>query len=209
MRIGVVIAGAMMVAGCGGPEPAGYPITPDQAYDRLIDSDLADLIVDKRCGIPVKAVSGGTRPKTIHWKIMSGGSEQLRITVDLTPVGADRTETAIAVTSPRHDGEAYDGSHTYIRPALEQPLRPELHEQIDALMEGRPYDGDAVPEPDDDLCDVQRAGSDSGSFRWSANDRGGETADEGERRRQEEARKGLGTVRPGQPDSQAGRPTQY
>lgn len=201
-----VLAGGLAIAGCSNaPEPAGYPISVDEAYARLKASDLSDLLYHRRCGVPIKGASGGVPGKEVYWQVMSGGEERLRFTVTLTPVDAQHTKARVTIAAREHDGEGYDGSHHYKRPVLEQPIRPAVEEQVAAILESRDYDKERAGRGDDSVCDVQRAGSESGSARFSVNERGPDTVRDSARR--DERWSTAPSPKPGEPDPNAGKPS--
>jgi len=203
-----VLAGGLAMAGCSNaPAPAGYPITLDQAYERLKSADLTDLLYHRRCGVPIKSAVGGVPGKEVAWRVMSGGDERLRFTIVLAPVDAQHTTaTVTAITAREHDGEGYDGSHFYKRPVLEQPIRQAVEEKVASILEGREYVQERAGNPqDDDVCDVQRAGSEGGSVRFSVNDRGPDTVRDSARR--DERWSAAPSQKPGEPDPNAGKPS--
>lgn len=198
-----VLTGGLAIAGCSNaPEPAGYVMPLDEAYRRLTDADLTDLLYHRHCGVPIKADSGGIPGKQVYWQVLSSGEERLRFTVTLTPV--DREHTRVEVTgikAPEHDGEGYDGGRTYKRPVLEQPIRPAIEEQVAAVLTGREYDKERAGRGDDSVCDVQRAGSESGSARFSVNGSGPDSV------RDSRSEGGYQPAsKPGEPDPNAGQP---
>lgn len=202
----VTFAVGLAVAGCANaPEAAGYPISVEEAYARLRAADLSDLLYHRRCGVPIKSISGGIPGKEVTWQVLSGGDERLRFTVSLTPVDAQHTAATVAIKAREHDGEGYDGANHYKRPVLEQPIRSAVEEQVAAVLEGRAYDKERAGRGDDSVCDVQRAGSESGSARFSVNDRGPDTVRDSARR--DQAWSAAPAQRPGEPDPNAGKPS--
>jgi hypothetical protein len=160
--IGAVIVAAAALAGCGGREPGVYDITAAEAYTRLHASDLREMVFAHQCGILIHARPEGVPGRSVTWRVYSSGREMVNFTATLTPVGETRTRADISVSRAASGGEAYDGSQTYPRPALRQPLRPAIEEQVAALLEGRQYDAERVPRGQDPVCNVQRAGLENG-----------------------------------------------
>lgn len=200
-----ILVGGLAVAGCSNAGPTGYPISLDEAYQRLTGADLTDLLYHRRCGVPIKADSGGVPGKQVYWQVLSGGEERLRFTVTLTPVDREHTKVEVTEIKAReHDGEGYDGGRTYKRPVLEQPIRPAIEEQVAAILAGREYDKERAGRGDDSVCDVQRAGSESGSARFSVNNLGPDSVRDS---RRDETWSAASSQRPGEPDPNAGKPS--
>lgn len=201
-----VLAGGLAVAGCSNaPAPAGHPITVDQAYERLKTADLTDFLYHQRCGVPIKAQTGGSPGREVYWQVLSGGEERLRFTIALTPVDAGRTQAVITQIKAReHDGEGYDGNGKYKRPVLDQPIRQAVDEQIAAALEGRAYDKERAGRGRDGVCGIQRSGS-TGSARYSVNDRGPDTVRDSMSSRYDSGYSS--GPKPGEPDPNAGKPS--
>jgi hypothetical protein len=109
--------------------------------------------------------------RSVTWRVYSSGREMVNFTATLTPLGAGRTRAEVSIGRNASGREAYDGSLFYTRPAFNQPLRPAVEEQVAALLEGRSFDVSRVPRGTDSVCDVQRAGLEEGSERFSVTDR--------------------------------------
>jgi hypothetical protein len=167
-RIVLLLTAAL--AGCG-REPGVYEIGAHDAYQRLLHSELPDLVMARQCGILIHPRSEGVADRSVTWRVYSSGREMVNFTATLTPLGAGRTRAEVSVGRNANGREAYDGSLFYTRPAFNQPLRPAVEEQVAALLEGRSFDVGRVPRGTDSVCDVQRAGLEEGSERFSVTDR--------------------------------------
>ncbi|HEY0116981.1 MAG TPA: hypothetical protein VGB54_14810 [Allosphingosinicella sp.] len=164
--VNICIAAAL--AGCAGA-PEGYPISVEEAYRRLANSELPELRLRRQCGILIHIRPEGDGSRAVTWRVFSSGREMVSFTATLTPVDAAHTRAEISVSREDDGKEAYDGTEHYPRPAFNQPLRPAVEEQIAALLEGRPYDLDRVPRGQDEVCGIQRAGLEHG-HRFGVND---------------------------------------
>lgn len=163
---------ALCLSACG-QQPGTFDLSPAEAYQRLVASDLPDLVSTRQCGILIHVRSEGVRVgEQISWAVYSSGRKMVDFTATLTPVDGNRTHVAITIPPGPKGGEAYDGAQFYPRPAFNQPLRPAVEEQVAALLEGRPYDAARVPRGTDRLCDVQRAGLEAG-HRFRVDDQPG------------------------------------
>jgi hypothetical protein len=169
VRIVLVLSAAL--AGCGGRESGVYEISAHDAYERLLHSALPDLVMARQCGILIHPRAEGMADRSVTWRIYSSGREMVNFTATLTPLDAGRTRAEVSVGRNADGHEAYDGSLFYTRPAFNQPLRPAVEEQVAALLEGRSFDVGRVPRGTDSVCDVQRAGLEEGSERFSVTDR--------------------------------------
>jgi hypothetical protein len=172
MKQGFQIALALSAAlgGCG-RENGVYEIGVHDAYERLVRSALPDLVMARQCGILIHPRAEGVADRAVTWRVYSSGREMVNFTATLTPLGAGRTRAEVSIGRNAQGHEAYDGSLFYTRPAFNQPLRPAVEEQVAALLEGRSFDIGRVPRGTDSVCDVQRAGLEEGSERFSVLDR--------------------------------------
>jgi hypothetical protein len=167
----IVLALSAALAGCGGRESGVYEIGTHDAYERLLRSELPDLVMARQCGILIHPRAEGMADRSVTWRVYSSGREMVNFTATLTPLGDGRTRAEVSIGRNAHGREAYDGSLFYTRPAFNQPLRPAVEEQVAALLEGRSFDVSRVPRGTDSVCDVQRAGLEEGSERFSVTDR--------------------------------------
>jgi hypothetical protein len=167
----IVLALSAALAGCGGRESGVYEIGAHEAYERLIGSELPDLVMARQCGILIHPRPEGVADRSVTWRVYSSGREMVNFTATLTPLGAGRTRAQVSIGRNASGREAYDGSLFYTRPAFNQPLRPAVEEQVAALLESRSFDVSRVPRGTDSVCDVQRAGLEEGSQRFSVLDR--------------------------------------
>ncbi len=164
--------GLAFMAGCSEP-PGQVALSAHDAYERLAKGDLTDFIFERQCGILVH-VKTETRPdRSVTWHILSSGREMLSFTATLVPINDRRTKVDIAVSREPDGREAYDGTKDYMRPALQQPLRPAIEELVAALLKGRAFDPSRLPEYDLNInssCDIQRGGVEAGVARFSIDD---------------------------------------
>lgn len=186
-KTGFLLGLASLLAACGS-EPGVYDIPLPEALARLEHADTDGFRAARQCGILIHFSASQPRDNAITWRVTSSGREVLRFTVRLTAEG-DGTRAAIEVPADPNGGEMYDGDKTYPRPAVNQPLRPAVQELIDAAMEQRPYDIARLPGRTnaDGVCNVQRAGLESGSVRFTVDDVPGMDARRSIRVREEEA----------------------
>ena len=152
-------------------KPGEYRLGLHEAYERLAKGDWRDFMFERQCGILVHLKASPQLDRAVTWRVTSSGQEMLNFTAKLTAVSATKTKVDISVSKQRDGTEDYDGNQFYRRPALRQPIRPAIAEQVAALLEGRPYNvKNAQSPPKDTVCLVQRAGLESGSIRFSVND---------------------------------------
>jgi hypothetical protein len=165
-----------LLSACGeppAPPPKGqFPFSVEHVYERL-QSKLPDFVRDRQCGILIHVSIDMEKNRYVIWHVKSSGKLMLSFKATLTPVDAGTTQVDIAVSPGANGGEAYDGTQFYPRPAVLQPVRPAIEEQISALIEGRPYEmsrgkivhknGTFSSSPGKDtVCLVQRGGLQSG-----------------------------------------------
>jgi hypothetical protein len=173
-----VLALSAALCACGGGEknagkPGVYKISVAEAYQRLNNSELPDFVYAWQCGILIHVRPEGVDDHTVTWHVRSSGEEMLTFTVTLTPVSPTETRFDLAVSPAAEGKEAYDGSHFYVRPALRQPIRSAVSEQVAALLEGRKFDVMRVVQgPRDQVCNAQRGGLESG-MHFSIHDKPG------------------------------------
>lgn len=184
-------------------QPGEYALPIDQAYARLAASSLPDIQRVARCGVPMSINTSAEPQKSVTWYVLSDDIEMVRMIAYLTPLPENRTKVSLAIWNQEHGDKAYDGTQFYRRPAVRQPLRPLMDEQISAILEARPYNTDVQPlmadGGGDRVCNVQGAGRDR--FNFSVNDDlDGEDSPHSSQGRSERRP-------PGAPDPAAGRPT--
>lgn len=182
---------ALLLPGCAKPPANRYAISAHDAYTRLAAADLGDFIMARQCGILIHARTSTEADKAVTWHITSEGEEQLSFTATLTPVGEKETQIDISVSKDANGKEAYSGSNFYPRPAVFQPIRPAVAELIGSTFQARKFDVDNVTQAvvdhgdgtfgppsdrgDNGVCQVQRAGLESGSIHFSIHDGPGDT----------------------------------
>jgi hypothetical protein len=189
------LAAALSIPGCSKPPANHYVIAAHDAYTRLAAADLGDFIMARQCGILIHAHTSTDAEKAVTWHITSEGEQQLSFTATLTPVTEKETQIDISVSKDASGKEAYNGSSFYPRPAVFQPIRPAVAELIASTLEGRKFEvgnvaqavvdrGDGTFGPpanggDNSVCQVQRAGLESGSVHFSIHDTPGEATPTG------------------------------
>lgn len=174
MRKAFIGATCVALAGCDGLPPGTYEVPVEVAYQRLIAGDMLDFRTARQCGILIHFKTLKELNREVKWIVTSSGREVAQFTVRLVPVDAQTTRFEIDVPAAADGGEMYDGTKFYPRPALRQPMRPAIEELIAARMEQRPFSPAGLPDPDSNgVCEVQRAGLESGSFRFAVDDEPG------------------------------------
>lgn len=151
-----------------------YDLPVNVVYQKLSQDKLSDFMFRRQCGILIHLRTTGEENRSITWSIDSAEVEMLWIKARLVALTPQRTKVEIEVGPTEWNGrEAYDGDQFYRRPAVYQPVRPAILEQIDAILRNRPFNIDAAvgkDSPHDGVCGVQRAGLESGSFVFSITD---------------------------------------
>ena len=180
LRVVSALATLALASACSKATPPGqYALSAHDAYERLAKRDLPDFISNRQCGVLIHVKAELLADKQVTWRITSSGLEMLSFTAIVTPVDASNARVDIVVSRIK-DGkdagkEAYDGTQFYPRPAVKQPVRPAIEEQVAALMEGRAFDAGNMPDfASDSVCNVQRAGLEGGSVVWSVKDKPGQ-----------------------------------
>jgi hypothetical protein len=169
-KTGFLIGTTTLLAACGN-QPGTYDVPLAEALVRLEKADLDGFRMARQCGILIHLRAGSPKDDAITWHVTSSGQEVLSFTVRLVAEGSG-TRAAIDIPADPKGGEMYGGDRFYPRPAVNQPLRPAIQELIDAAMAQRPYNGHGLKNADQ-VCNVQRAGLESGSFTFGVNDRPG------------------------------------
>jgi hypothetical protein len=186
MRAIAGLAGLAFLSGCGEP-PGQVALSAHDAYERLAKGDLKDFIFERQCGILVHVKTDARPDRSVTWHILSSGRVMLSFTATLAPVNDRRTKVEIAVSREPDGSEAYDGTKSYVRPALKQPLRPAIEELVAALLKGRAFDAKRLQDKNDihinHICNLQRGGVEAGIARFSINDEPGLDTYGTERRR--------------------------
>lgn len=161
------LAAVALTAGCSEP-PGQYKLPAQHVYQTLKAADFKEFMRNRQCGVLIHITSEGVAGKSVTWRITSSGQDMLTFTARLIPVDATHTQVAVEVSKELSNGrEAYDGTQFYRRPAVKQPVRPAIEEQIAAVLSGRPFDylnltqapasaGTFSNVSRDSVCDVQR-----------------------------------------------------
>ena len=183
-RTASLLAAALLASCSSQATPVNEHAVPiDQAYSKLLATDLGDFGRMRQCGILIHFKPEGVPGSHVTWRVLSSGQEVLRFTARLTAVSADRTRVDVEIPPDPGGGEMYDGSQTYRRPALRAPTRVAIEEQVRASLEGRPFTLDNVPRSDDSVCSVQRAGLETSGVPFDVNDEIGVDGPTARRRR--------------------------
>ena len=174
MQRQVILAASLaaLAPACSKALPPGqYALGPHEAYARLAKDDLPDFVGNRQCGILIHVRAEKLADKQITWHITSSGREMLSFTAIVTPVDAVHTRVDVVVSKEKDGKEAYDGARFYPRPAVRQPVRPAIEEQIAALLETRAFDAEkADAAGDNQVCNVQRAGLEEGIAHFKVDD---------------------------------------
>ncbi len=157
----VAVAG---LAGCQQKaKPQGvFDLSVDQAYQRLVDADLKDMIFARQCGILIHVTPEGLPGREVIWRVTSSGQDVAEFSAVLSPITATQTKVEVKLPADPAGGEIYDGPKFYRRPAFNQPLRPAVEEQVAAILEGRKFDVMRVGPGRDTVCNAQRGGLETG-----------------------------------------------
>ena len=153
------------------PPPGQYALSLHEAYERLAKDDLPEFVANRQCGILIHVRAEKLADRQITWRVTSSGREMLNFTAILTPVDAAHTRVDVVVSREKDGKEAYDGARFYPRPAVRQPVRPAIEEQVAALLETRAFDPEkADAAGDNQVCNVQRAGLEEGVAHFKVDD---------------------------------------
>src|SRR5262249_53441041 len=112
------------------PLPEQYKIGLHDAYERLAKADFHDFKIERHCGILISITSQGEPDHAVTWEVTSSGRRMLSFAATLTPVDDDTTKVNVSVSRDANGREAYDGKQDYMRPAVNQPVRPAIEEKI-------------------------------------------------------------------------------
>ena len=155
---------AALAPACSKTLPPGhYALGLHEAYARLAKDDLPEFIANRQCGILIHVRAEKMIDRQITWRVTSSGREMLSFTAILTPVDAAHTRVDLAVSKDKDGKEAYGGQQFYPRPAVRQPVRPAIEEQVAALLELRAFESEkAAAAGGNQVCNVQRAGLEEG-----------------------------------------------
>lgn len=165
------LAAVGLLAACSRSEPPGQvALSLHDAYARLADNPLAAFMEERQCGVLIHIKAEGRQDQSVTWRIASSGKEMLNFTVALTPVDAGHTKFDVVIPRDHSGFEAYGEELAYRRPAIMQPTRPAIEEQVAALLQGRPYDASKLPSQNENGCRIQRGAIESGGKPFSVND---------------------------------------
>lgn len=161
----------LALAGCSDP-PGQYRASPREVADKLFASDLTPLKMHRHCGVLIHFKAERNGPDTVIWRLTSSGRELAYFIAKAVAVDAKRTRVDLEIGPKEWNGaEPYSRGLFYRRPGLNQPIRPNFMEHIDATLTGRPYDLLAHNGIGDSVCNVQNSGLKTGLV-FSVNDTG-------------------------------------
>lgn len=171
VRISLIASIMLVFTGCSSP-PGVFYVSVDEAYRRLASSRMLDLRNEHQCGILIHFHPEGVPGRSVTWRVRSSGIEVLTFRADLKPLGENKTRVDVAIQRDPDGSDAYDGSDFYARPALRQPARPAIEEQVAALLEGRSYDRSRLPpeKEQDSICLLHRSMLEEGAARYTVLD---------------------------------------
>jgi len=162
----LLFCGLAVLPACGEPRlpPGQYKLGIHDAYERLAKADFNDFKIERHCGILINIASQGQPERAVTWTVTSSGRRMLSFTATLTPVDDKTTKVEVSISREANGREAYDGKQDYVRPALNQPVRPAIEEKIASLLTGRPYDAKRMSKSysGDGGCTLQRNGLEIG-----------------------------------------------
>ena len=158
----LLLSGLAMLSACGEPRlpPGQYRLGLHEVYERLANADFNDFKFERHCGILIDITSHSQPDRAVTWQVTSSERRMLWFTATLTPVDDMTTKVDVSISREANGREAYDGSHPYPRPAVNQPVRPAIEEKIASLLTGRPYDAVRMSKEysGDGGCTLQRNG---------------------------------------------------
>jgi hypothetical protein len=163
---------SVLVAGCGDSRPEGYyDVAPQEALARLRQADIIGFRDARHCGMLITFAQHENPLGTLVWDVSSSDVPVASFRLKVTPSGQGSIVAVVVPTGP-NGAEIYDGKQRYTHPALMQPLRPSLHELVDAAIEKRPYDWHRLPEPlnTDGLCGSEKQNLEAGGAVYSIDD---------------------------------------
>jgi hypothetical protein len=185
-----ILLATVLLSGCDKPPANHYRIGMSDAHTLLTHADLSDFIMARQCGILIHAKTEAKNDNEITWHIISEREELFNFTAKFIAVSEEVTQIDILVSKDRNGKEAYDGTGQYQRPAFLQPIRPATVELINSVIQERKFhvddtENDLVIYPDstskipasmeeNSVCEVQRAGLETGGDRFSIHDKPGE-----------------------------------
>jgi len=162
-HLGSMVLLAASLAGCGQEQPPGvYNVSMADAYQKLLASEMPDMVFRRQCGILLHVNPTGLGGQQVTWHVTSSGEDVVEFTAALTAISETQTKVEVKMPADPAGGEVYDGDKFYRRPAFNQPLRPAVEEQVSAILENRPFDIDRVGPGRDSVCNVQRSGLETG-----------------------------------------------
>ena len=168
-----LVFASCLASSCAKSLPPGqYRLPVGEVYARLLSNPFKDFRDNRQCGILIHIAADGDPNRSIVWHVASSNREMLYFTASLTALEDNLTKVDIEVGPKEWNGrEAYDGTMAYKRPAVGQPVRPAIQEQIASILENRTFNAKNAPHNlDDRICNVQRAGLEMSLGPLSVND---------------------------------------
>ena len=178
-RVAALLAVSAALGGCG-RDPQVFDLPLHDAFAKLADNRLEDFSLKRQCGILIHLTPDAVPDESVTWRVYSSGEKVASFTARLTRVSASKTRVVVDVAKDADGSDAYDGKDDYPRPAFQQPLRPAVQEAIAAVLENRPFDEARLNDipGDNRVCEIQRAGLESGAVRFTIDDEPGSAAQE-------------------------------
>lgn len=176
-RVAALLAVGAALGGCS-RDPQVFDLPLHDAFQKLAETKLEDFSLKRQCGILIHLSPDAVQDESVTWHVMSSGEEVASFTAKLSAVSAGKTRIVVDVSKDSDGSDAYDGKDYYPRPAFQQPLRPAAQEAIAAVLENRSFDESKLTDVpgDNRVCGIQRAGLESGAFRFSIHDEPGSSS---------------------------------
>jgi hypothetical protein len=137
MRVILLAASALTLAGCGGEK---YPLPVAQAFATLASVGTPPELYPLPVGVDGVDVNFGSDPAdySVKWSFAHAGEDLATIVARVEPSG----DSSSTVTVNYVEGSAPDGNwhNGHVRDLLERHVRQLVVEAVDARFEQRPFD---------------------------------------------------------------------
>jgi hypothetical protein len=130
-----VMAG--LLAACG--DGASYPIAAAEVTSKLM-ATRPPMFVFGNSGANVMVTQGDGG--AVHWTILQGGKQVMRLTASVTPDGDSASRVAVSVDPPSNDSAT--ASSMAENPQIVKLYKAAMAEQIDAKLNNREFNTAAI-----------------------------------------------------------------
>ncbi len=136
----IALVGAALLAGCSGEK--SYPMAAEKVREILAHTEPPMVVFG---GLAAASRSSRTSAGSIQWTVLdSGGRQLLRLFAKVEEAGAVESRVSVTVEPPTGNQQNKIAKRMADNPKVVELYAKAMAEQIDAKLEGRPFNMSAI-----------------------------------------------------------------